>query len=232
MLSREQHQVIYDALIVLVQKEIPGFKIAYKSESKLQFLIGTLLWPISPTYMTDFVSTVYPVVYFPDPLSTRASPEESWKILAHEYVHLWDQKRARLSFPLSYLFPQILALLSLGAFAAFAWLPALFCLLALLALAPWPSPGRAKAESRGYAMSMAVHYWTAESTLGPYKSWITDMFTGWAYYRMNPNRDEVLRTLNSWEEGLKSGAVLTSPEGQPFRDVHNLLQQLGVLRSV
>lgn len=222
---------IYDALVALVKREIPGFEPAYKNESRLQKAVGLLVTSFCPTYMTDFISTIYPKVYYPDRAFETSTPGDAWKVLAHEYVHLWDQKQRRVGFPLAYSFPQVFVLLSLIAVLAFWWKPALGFIVFLAALAPWPAPGRTHAEMRGYAMSMAVDYWRYGSVQKGTKEWISSMFTGWNYYRMNPNKDDVLRQLDSWEAGLMNGLVIRSVNGKPFADVYEMLKKLDVVRS-
>ena len=140
-----------------------------------------------------------------------------------------------------YLFPQILALLALplivlpviliplmpnrwsawvalvvglilnclGAAALSPWL--LLFLLPLVALAPWPSPGRTKWERRGYAMSAAVEYWMNDRITGRSPKYMSRHFTGWNYYRMCPNEEKVIRFLTEDIDAIKSGEIAQDP---------------------
>jgi hypothetical protein len=94
----------------VVRAEIPGFRIAFKNETWHQKVIGLLLRPFNPKYMEKYTTTLSPVVYFPSRDFYESNPASSFAILAHEYVHLVDTKRHPVWFRLSYLFPQLLAL--------------------------------------------------------------------------------------------------------------------------
>jgi len=117
---------IFDQMSVLVAKEIPGFSVRYKNESWLMKLFGLLAKPFNPTFMTGFITTLYPVVYFPDRAYVTRFPDRSAEILAHEFVHLWDAHRHRVTFTLGYMVPQILAvpLIALYLFLG-SWIPGL-----------------------------------------------------------------------------------------------------------
>ena len=97
---------------------VPGFRVGFKDETVSQKIIGFFLYPFNPTYMTKFVSTFYPVVYFPSRDSYESAPRSSLTVLAHELVHLLDTKSHPIWFRLSYLFPQALSLLAFAVYVS------------------------------------------------------------------------------------------------------------------
>jgi len=206
---------------VVCLREVPDFAVRYKDKSWSQRLLGLLSYPFNRKYMTDYITTLYPYVYFPG----RPAQSEDWKVLAHEYVHLYDMKRHPLLFRLGYAFPQMLGIFSLGALFAFLTPWALLCLTFLLALAPWPSPGRTDAEMRGYAMSMAVNYWRYGYVSPVTLDWVTQQFIGWPYYRMAWGETLIRMRLDRIVSTLVSGTILTGDDGKPFRDVYAMLQE-------
>jgi hypothetical protein len=102
-----------------VRKQVPTFKLGYKDQSFVQKAIG-FLFPFNPSYMTSFITTFYPTVYFPSQAYYEGSPAESVLVLAHEFVHLMDTKAHPIWFRLSYALPQILALVGFVAFGVLA----------------------------------------------------------------------------------------------------------------
>jgi len=91
-----------------LQTAYPNFRVCFKDQSWAQKLLGFLMI-FNPGYMTEFITTIGSTVYFPTQAFYEASPEDSVVILAHESVHIYDSQRT-LWFKLSYLFPQVLAL--------------------------------------------------------------------------------------------------------------------------
>lgn len=201
-------------------------KIAFKDESFLMKLLGFLLF-FTKGFMTRFTTTLGKTVYFPSLEWIAKSEHDAIKVLAHEIVHIHDQKKMNkygtiILYPLLYLFPQILSIFSLLAFLAFINLNWLFCLLFLLFLAPLPAPGRFYIESRGYTMNLFLrslpfysHYrYNAED----YAKLLAKYFTGPLYYWMWPFHNRVVQKL------LNNSllAFLLSPV---FRDVHLWFQK-------
>lgn len=180
-------------LLKHLESQIPGFDIRGKQNSLLMRVLSLLLF-FNKRFMDSYVTTVYPRIYVP---SWWGKSKHRWKaemeILAHEYVHLRDRKKLGWAFNLLYLSPQIFSLLAIGA----VW--NLWFLLALVFLLPWPSPGRAWLEFRGYRMSLAIKYWTlVERKVNEEKlytfvekydiTWVVDQFTKSSYYFMFPFR--------------------------------------------
>lgn len=101
-----------------VRKLVPGFRVAFKDKTPGQKTLAFFLRPFNPFYMTKFVSTFHPVVYFPSQLSYEAAPRSSFTVLAHELVHLLDTQSHPLWFRLSYLLPQVFAIVPLAVYVA------------------------------------------------------------------------------------------------------------------
>jgi hypothetical protein len=101
-----------------IQEMVPGFRVAFKDKSVSQKVIGFFVRPFNPTYMTKYISTFYPVVYFPTQEHYESNPRSSFTILAHELVHLLDTRKHPLWFRLSYLFPQVLSLVAFAVYAS------------------------------------------------------------------------------------------------------------------
>jgi len=101
----------------LIASHVPGFRVAYKDESEVMAILGTLASPFNKDFSTKYTTTWGKTVYFPSRDFYRNSPSQSFSILAHEFVHLWDSDR-HWYFKLSYMFPQILVLVPLGVLIA------------------------------------------------------------------------------------------------------------------
>ena len=192
-----------------IAKEIPGFAIKSKEHGLFWDVLSRLMfW--NKAIKTHFITTLYPVVWVPQLPWMEGQDTNAIEIIAHEYVHLRDRKRLGLLFNFLYASPQILALLALLGFYN-SWF-----LLFLLCLLPWPSPGRAWLEFRGYRMSMAVYYWFHGAKLDP--RWIAHQFVGSNYYWMFPFEKLVTRTFEKEYKKIKSG-VLT----KELKDVKMIL---------
>ncbi len=84
--------------------ELPGFRVAYKEDSRLQRAIGRLVRPFNATYMTHYTTVLFGVVWFPSrSWRARVGPRGIYEILLHEAVHLRDARRFPGLFHLSYL---------------------------------------------------------------------------------------------------------------------------------
>jgi len=175
-------------LFTHISESVPGFAIERKDESLLMKILSCFLF-FNEKFMSRYATMVYPKVYVPKwwgKNKRTAHPELS--IMTHEYMHLLDRKRMGWLFNIMYLSPQIFSLLALGAFWN-RWF-----LFALLFLLPWPSPGRAWLEYRGYRMTMAFQYWTKRTKCDI--DWIVNQFTGASYYFMFPFREFLIKKFN------------------------------------
>jgi hypothetical protein len=88
-----------------LSQELPGFAVRYKDESRLQRLIGRLLWPFNRHYLTRYTTVLFGRVYFPSrSWRERAGARTIYGTLRHEAVHLRDARRFPGLFQVSYLF--------------------------------------------------------------------------------------------------------------------------------
>jgi len=198
---------VRENLVKYIENNIPNFQIVSKKESTLIKMLSFLLF-FNKQFMTRYVTTIYPRVYVPS-IPWHISSNSEIEILAHEYVHLADRKRLGLFFNFIYLSPQILSVLSLGAF----W--NLWFLLFLLFLLPIPSPGRAWAEFRGYRMSMAVMYWTTGQKINI--NFLLDQFTKSGYYWMWPFRKQLKLKFEKEYDNIKKDIL--APELQEIKKI-------------
>lgn len=205
----------FDArLIERVKKEIPGFSVEWKSESRLQRALGSLLFFV-PGYMTNYTTVMFDTMYLPE--IARTPEFNLGDTLAHEFVHLWDAKNDRL-FNLKYLFPQALGLLAVGAF----W--NLWFLLALVFLLPIPAPWRMKYELRGYTSQLAMAYWAARwpDEIQDIAYWVPEHFTNGSYYWMWPFKESIQRRIDARVAAVKDGSLLTE---QPYAIIKAVLDE-------
>jgi hypothetical protein len=252
--------------------DVPGFKVAFKNQSRLMKVLGFLTTPFNPRFLTDFTTTLGKTVYFPTREEYETDVAGSFKTLSHEYVHLWDGKS--WWFSPAYAFPQLLAVLpfllfgvlawphswllllpvagyalaawatrksliafwvilglgALGTFGLSIWLTgwATLALIAgLMCLAPWPSPGRTKAELRGYTMTIAVALWQGSTFTSERREHLVGHFVGPGYYFMSWRRAVIEKEIDAAIEHVTNGGV---PEGPPFLAVRELLAEHGLLR--
>lgn len=194
---------ILEDLIAEIKKTNPKFKIKYKNKSILQRILGLVLFFV-PGYMTHYVTTMFGNVYYPSKEWVEKRPRAAWKILAHEYVHLLDEKEQGLKFKISYLAPQIYALGMLGAIGAFwnTWF------LLFLGFAFFLKPGsktRTKWELRGYAMSIAAELWSTGRVTSYFHEFVAKNFYGSAYYWMWRDKEVVFQELKGIELKLGKG---------------------------
>jgi len=219
-----------DTLEAKVAEEIPGYESRYKEESFFQKLIGVLAWPFNRHYMDRYTTTMYPRVYFPERSWRTDHTRRVWKILTHEYVHLWDQKQHRVLYPVGYALPQVLALMSLGAIGAF-WggLGFLWFLAFLVFALPWPAKWRTAAEMRGYAMSMAVNYWRYGTVTESQKEHVVARFVGWDYYRMSASKKKTRARVEAYVKALEDDSILFGKKAEPYRVMYNLLKDNGII---
>lgn len=195
------------------QELVPGFNIKKKTDSRFMKILGFLTKPFCPTFMTNFATTIGNTVYLTDNMWTDDT-KDMLILLAHELRHAADKKKnGAIPHMLGYLFPQILALLSLLAILAFWNLDWLWSLLFLIFLAPIPSPTRTNIEKRGYCTSVFGYFWvwgTAEDAL----PWAIKQFTGPSYYFMWPFEKNVEEYFRDRLTALQT--AMTTPKGLAF----------------
>jgi len=182
-----------------IKEWVPSFEVRFKDESKFMKLLGKVMF-FNKGFMTNFITTIGTKVYFPNRADYLARPLDSFRTLAHEFVHVYDYVLNPVGFMLGYLFPQNLALLSLFAILAFISPCFLLFLLSLLFLAPIPSIPRKNIEMRGYGMSLKVEQWS--NCPVSYVDWCmekyADNFVNSNYYYMYPFRESVKKELKGW----------------------------------
>lgn len=115
-----------------VAKVIPGFQVRFKDTSALQRVLGFLSYPFNPKYMTNYTTTLGKTVWFPSRTFYEAQPVSNFGVLAHELVHLHDERRFGAALVLGIGFPQILTVIPTVVFLAVAGTPALVTCVTLL----------------------------------------------------------------------------------------------------
>jgi hypothetical protein len=188
------HREMYETLVVA-----ENVTIRYKDEARGMRLVGkTMFW--AREFMTEVVTTIGSVVYFPSRKWVEEDYERAWTLLSHELVHVEDYQskgKWRWLFFATYAMPQGLAILALLAIVLKAWWPLVF----LGCLAPLPAPWRKHAEMRGYAMNMAVYFWAHGGGIPQdLKEEITSYFTGPLYFFMWPFKRSAANEVGQWSK--------------------------------
>lgn len=200
-------------MLEVAQKHHPKAIVAKKSESKLMKAINLVVGKFNPEFSDRFITTIGATIYVPDDFLETNDDTQVVEVLAHETQHIIDYAASPAKFVLGYLFPQVLALLSLLALGAFfnTWM--LLWLIALVFLAPIPSPGRYKAEINGYRVSILfarnrvvfdgyrltrVGYSDAE--MAQLHKWISNQMTSANYYFAWPFPKQIEKDLT--DEGF------------------------------
>ncbi|MGB0523911.1 MAG: hypothetical protein ACPGJS_13170 [Flammeovirgaceae bacterium] len=187
----------FDLLVKEYQKLV-SFEICYKEESRLMRIASVIIMWFCPTFLSHFTSVIGNRIYFPSRKFIEKDEYGAMRTLAHELVHLLDQKQvSKPVFMFSYLFPHSLAI-GVFSFPFLGW----WALLFLLFLAPIPSWPRFYFESRGYAMNVLTARTSRKEAI--LQSAI-QQFTGWNYYRMYPFSDAVERQITTWVEKGENG---------------------------
>ena len=184
----------WDLLLAHIYKNIPGFQILEKENSRLMRLLSFLFF-FNKKFMSNYTTTIYPKVYFPKSILGSGDPIQKITIMAHEYVHMSDRKRLGILFNILYLSPQIFAPLALLAI----WFSNLW-LLCLLFLLPIPSIGRAYFEYKAYKMSIFIYYYFIGRI--PDLEFFVNEFTTSNYYWMMPLKGVMRNNFNEFAKRL------------------------------
>jgi hypothetical protein len=164
--------------------EREGVKIKWKHDSFLNMVIGLILKPFNPNYMSRVVTTIGSTVYWPKGRWDETSTQGRFRTMAHEMQHVLDSRKHWFVFGPSYLMPQIFAVFSLLAFGAFWDLNFLWSLLTLVFLIPGiPSP-RESWELNAYLINYAVNVLQVQKHLPKETERLSKIFTGPTYYWM------------------------------------------------
>lgn len=105
----------------VVSSKIPKFQVKFKDQSWFMKALGFLVYPFNPNFLKGYTTTIGKTVYFPSKANYEANPWKSFTVLAHEFVHLWDEVKHPLTFKISYLFPQVLAVIPILIFVGLAF---------------------------------------------------------------------------------------------------------------
>lgn len=229
-MSAERDQKLYDGMVELIKKDIPGFSVDYKDTTKDWKIraAAKIVGIFNKQFMTGYTTTLYPKVYFPNRKQVEDHPYAAARTLAHEYVHLYDRYSKGFMFTASYLSPQLYALFGLLSFFALSaiWNPLGFLFLVFLPLfalvGPWASPGRTNWEIRGYTVNFAIRLWDAGQITGEYRERVKSKFTGMDYYRMCPSEEKVDKLLDERLQLIDSEELFEEEGSRPYQAIHVL----------
>lgn len=100
----------------------PSLKVVKKSDSWFMKVLGFLMKPINPNFMTAFVTTIGSTIYIPDKdIDLDEATSANWiSVIGHEYVHISQSENHKL-FKLQYMMPQVLGILGLAFLSVFHW---------------------------------------------------------------------------------------------------------------
>jgi len=140
---------LVDRAIQVIQKHVPKFQIAPRSNNWFRRLLGK----IGGT--AGYWTTIGYTAYYPEDMDAK------WSVIFHEGLHALRAKRMTLAlFGFLYAFPISLApiFLALGAYLWSGWSIAAF-MGAILCFAPRTAYFRFLFELEGYEMNMALDTW-------------------------------------------------------------------------
>lgn len=221
MSSALNEKAAFDALVAKITARCPSFRIRFKEDIWWERLLGWFLrlTRINPNYTTGYITTWGSAVDWPTRTMLESDYDSAFKGLSHEYFHIWRTRVTRGWALVRWASPQALAALALLAVLALLspwfWLALAF----LVALAPWPSPGRSDEEMGGYVMNMAINHWRYGSVLDATIEWIVPQFTGRWYYWMCRDEKKVRARLQAERERLAADTFFPRPDETPYRDV-------------
>jgi hypothetical protein len=192
-------------LLSRMKEQFPKLRIVFKDDSCIYQFFNLFI----PDKMLYRMSTA---LFNAIAMSSRKKAEKNqqwyFEILSHEFVHLFQFRRA-FELILTYLAPQIWLLLTLGLITTQVWLfdyvkwfQVLFTAgCTLVTFAPWPSPWRLQAELNAYAMNIAVRHWRrsvksdqviwTEQVDHDYINRRVEVMSGWRYWKMAWRRHRV-----------------------------------------
>ena len=197
-------------VINVVKRRFPGFKLIYKKTSPLMWAVYLLsfMWIWNRRFMTDFYTTIGYKVYIPEEPGKPLNWDGVYRTLRHEFIHMLQRERYGIWFGLSYVFPQVLAVLALPAFLAI-WLGPwwLLFLSSLIALGPWPAPWRKRWEVEGYTQTMLVDFESRKSVHIQIIAQVIDQFTGANYWFMWPFRKSITGEFDVIVKDIEEGRI-------------------------
>lgn len=189
-----------------------GIKFVEKADTWMRF-------HPSRVFREQVVTTINDTIYLPNIEKFKSRPAEGvFTTLAHEYVHIQDNKKHKL-FKLSYLMPQLLAVFSLLSLGAFLDLRFLFALGFLVFALKLPSP-RMRWELRGYTMSLAVRYWRGDVNLQWHLGNYAKILSGNLYWMLVSEEKAKKALEDNLQNKVMTGDIL---KDQSFYDIHVLM---------
>ena len=105
-------------------------------------------------------------------------------------------------------------------------------LVALLFLAPLPSPFRMQLEAKAYAMTMALDYWTVGHVSEFRRNAVLRNFTGPNYYYMWPFRKHAAKALDAYMMQVVSKRAFSRSSMSMFLKVFKVLKEHEVVTGV
>lgn len=194
-----------------IREKIPKYSREIKEDSKWMKFLNFFARAFNDGFMTDYITTTYPKVYWPK--ESMRFTSSVFRTTCHEAVHLLNAKRQTVFLhTFLYGFPQWLTLLSLLSILA-VWLGPwwLLNLCWLLCLAPIPAYFRMREEREAYVMSMAVSYWMHGSVSDYQVEWIAKQFYTSQYYFMWPFKKAIIKSLHKEKERMMAGKYQHKP---------------------
>lgn len=178
-----------------------GYTETRKRSSVFMWIIAVILYPFNRRFMSDYTTTIFGRIYWPDSIE----PASAWRTLWHECVHRHQATRiGEPWFSLAYLFPAPLVVLALGAFLSPWWL------LALLCVAPLPAPWRVLWEREAYTITAVCDSLLGHDITTPeYLNYQVEHHVGWGYYKPSWWRTRVARKV---QKDIKRAISIISGE--------------------
>lgn len=193
--------------IAYIKQWYPKINVATKQSSVLMRIIGVIVYPFNPNFMTGFVTTIGNTIYVPEQFLTDSQAKNTLITLAHETMHVVDFNVNPFKFVLSYLFPMPLVLLGLIAGIFFHWA----FILSAIALAPIPAYWRMLWELHGFRMTLTALYWSSSKILDTDITEISSCFTGPTYYFMWPFKNDINARLTQAKTDVLNNSILNEP---------------------
>jgi len=203
---RGNPEQMYQEMRIFAQHQ--GAIFQRKRTSRFMHFLAKILF-FNKRFMDSYTTTIGNTIYLSEKAMDGLHVVSDTSLLAHELTHVSDYQKSPLLYSVKYLFPQILAALSLLAFLGFVSLWFLFFLLFLLALLPWPAYWRMQYELRGYTISEAVLYWYGIRSK-PELSTRINSFLEWGYYRMWPFPENLKRRFAVMERKILNNELFPS----------------------
>lgn len=199
-----------DMYYLAIRKRVPEFKIYKKRTSAKMWAmyIFSFMWIWNRRFMRDFTTTGRRAVYLCDSLVNEKNWVSIYKTLRHEFVHLMQIEKHGIFFSLGYIFPQVIAISSLGALGAIwgsNWF--LVLLVNLVFLAPLPASYRKAWEVEGYTQTMLVEYEEKGVLSDQMVDWVCSHFTGPGYYWMWPFKNSISVEIRAIADDIRSGKI-------------------------